>query len=855
MTTDLESIAQIEKKIGEKLERYEGRSFFSDDSNKTYLLDEHKNVVGLILCKCVLYDISFLKLLSNLTQLNLSGNYITNISVLDNLKNLTQLNLSENKISDISVLKSLPNLKNLDLNKNNISDISILRSLPNLAQLDLRRNNITDYLILQSLPNITLLGLSYNSTFNIAMLRRFPNLTQLDLSRCQISDISILRGLPNITQLDLSHNYITDISVLVNLRNLTQLDLSFNKITDISALKYLPKLTQLDLSFNKITDISVIEYLKNAIKIELSNNKISDLPKKIITLNLEIVWKDDKDNFDRGINLNGNPIQIPPEIVKKGRTATEAYFKSLEESEKKALGEVKVLLVGDGGSGKTSLVRRLFGEGFDKHQAKTDGIQIRDGYIEEKTQKIRLRFWDFGGQEVMHATHQFFLSKRSLYILVLDGRKEEDAEYWLKHIESFGGDSSILIALNKIDQNPGFDVNRRFLQDKYKGIRGFYRISCATGTGINEFFKILQNELQEVELIRTIWAKSWFNVKSCLENLNKHFISFQEYRDICGKESIGDTLAQNTLVGFLNDLGVVVHFSDLNLSAMYVLEPRWVTEAVYKIINSKDLAENKGVLNLCLLDKILCQKADADYCYPSETYRYIIDLMEKFELCYTVDKDKVLIPDLLEIQESKFDFDYPNALKFRLEYDFLPKSVMPRFIVKRHKDIRKNLQWRTGVVLEDNAFHTIAVVKADVRDRKIEIWVMGDQKRDYFSVIRKTFKNIHDGFEKLDVKELIPLPDHPEIAVEYRRLIGHERANKDEYFDGILGKSYSVSKLLNGIEKKEDRQRRAERIIHVHGDYKESSRTVSVGGNVEDANLIVGDGSAMLQHKPVDSNQ
>jgi len=525
--------------------------------------------------------------------------------------------------------------------------------------------------------------------------------------------------------------------------------------------------------------------------------------------------------------------------------------------EKKPLCEVKILLVGDGGSGKTSLVRRLFGENFYSHQAKTDGIQIRTGYIEEEIREIRLRIWDFGGQEVMHATHQFFLSKRSLYILVLDGRKEEDAEYWLKHIESFGGNSPILIALNKTDQNPGFDVNRRFLQDKYKEIKGFYRISCATGAGIEEFQKNFHDELKKAEFILTMLSKSWFNVKSRLENMNKNYISFQEYRDICIKENIGDISQQNDLVSSLNDLGVVVHFRDMNLSAMYVLEPKWITRAVYKIINSEELAKNKGVLKLCLLDKILMQKAETeeDYYYPPETYQYIISLMKKFELCYTIDDDTVLIPGLLAIQEPKFDFDYHNALKFRLEYDFLPKSVMPRFIVKRHKDIRKNLQWRTGVVLEDNAFHTIAVVKADVRDRKIEIWVMGDQKRDYFSVIRKTFKNIHDGFEKLDVKELIPLPDHPEIAVEYRRLIGHERANKDEYFDGILGKSYSVSKLLNGIEKKEDRQRRAERIIHVHGDYKESSRTVSVGGNVEDANLIVGDGSAMLQHKPVDSNQ
>jgi len=140
---------------------------------------------------------------------------------------------------------------------------------------------------------------------------------------------------------------------------------------------------------------------------------------------------------------------------------------------KKPLCEVKILMVGDGGSGKTSLIRRLFGESFHSYQAKTDGIEIQYGYIEEETREIRLRFWDFGGQEVMHATHQFFLSKRSFYILVPDGRKEEDAEYWLKHIESFGRNSPILIVLNKTDQNPGFDVNRRFLQDKYREIRGF----------------------------------------------------------------------------------------------------------------------------------------------------------------------------------------------------------------------------------------------------------------------------------------------------------------------------------------------------------------------------------------------
>jgi len=821
MTTDLESIALIEKVIEKKLKRCEGDSILNYKARRSYILDDRGNIIGLNLGGCMLTNIFFLKALPNLTQLNLKNNDLSDISGLKGLLSLNQLDLSINKISDISVLESLPNLRQLDISNNRISDISVLKSLPNLGQFDISNNRISD----------------------ISVPKSLPNLRQFDLSNNQISDISILRSLPNLRQFDLNNNRISDISVLKSLPNLRQFDLSNNQISDISILKSLANLRQFDLSNNQISDVSILEYLKNAIKIDLSHNKISELPKNLMALSLEIVWKDYKDNFNRGINLDGNPFQIPLELVKQGHAAIEAYFKSLEASELKALGEVKVLLVGDGGSGKTSLLRRLFREGFDSHQAKTDGIQIRPMDIESDTQTIKARFWDFGGQEVMHATHQFFLSKRSLYILVLDGRKEEDAEYWLKHIESFGGDSPILIILNKIDQNPGFDVNRRFLQDKYRGIRGFYRTSCSDGTGISEFRKILRDEFQHIESIRTIWAKSWFNVKSCLENLNKHFISFQEYRDICSKENIGDTSAQNTLVGFLNDLGVVVHFRDLNLSAMYVLEPKWVTEAVYKIINSKDLAENKGVLNLCLLDKILYHKADADYCYPSETYQYIINLMKKFELCYMINDDTSLIPGLLEIQEPKFDFDYSNALKFRLEYDFLPKSVMPRFIVKRHQDIKNKLQWRTGVVLEDKAFRAIGIVKADMRDRKIEIWVTGEQKKGYFSVIRKTLTDINNSFEKLEVKELIPLNDHPELAIEYDELLGYELANKDEYFVGKLRKSYSVSKLLNGIEKKEDRQRRMNQSVHVHFD--NSVRKVSVGGNVEDANLIAGDENTM----------
>jgi small GTP-binding protein len=658
--------------------------------------------------------------------------------------------------------------------------------------------------------------------------------TGLDLSRNRLTSLPAEIGkLTNLTKLDLSRNRLTSLPAeIVELKSLIWLDLSRNRLTSLPAeIVELKNLTKLSLSFNQLETLPTeIAELTNLTELNLSKNQLKRLPAEIGKLKKHTT-----------LFLFGNPLESPPpEIAERGIEAIRSYFKSLE-AERRALNEVKVLLVGDGGAGKTSLVKQLLGEEFDKHELQTHGINIRDRKVED----ILVHFWDFGGQEIMHATHQFFLSKRSLYILVLDGRRDEKTEYWLKHIESFGGDSPILVLLNKIDENPSFEVNRKFLQEKYKGIKGFYRVSCANGQGIKDFTGALSKALADVELIETMWPKTWFNVKMQLEDMADNFIRYDQYKEMCTEEKITDKSAQDTLVDFLNDLGVILHFKDFELLDTHVLEPKWVTNAVYRIINSKELAECNGLLKLDLLDKILPQKKEKgkprffdkilkhekeiEFYYPREKYRYIIDLMKKFELCYAIDGETVLLPDLLEVPEPEFDFDYAGALKFVIEYNFLPRSVMPRFIVKMHKDIASELRWRTGVVLEDEAFHSTAVIKADERDEKIYIYVDGEQKRDYFSAIRKTFRDINASFEKLEAKEMVPLPDNDEITIEYEELIGYELEGRDEYFIGKLRETYSVKELLNGIEKEEERKMKREggdKInIHIHDLVKDSGKS------------------------------
>ncbi|MDY6965618.1 MAG: COR domain-containing protein [Halobacteriota archaeon] len=789
--------------------------------------------------------------------LDLSGNNLSSLPPeIGKLSNLTELDLSYNQLSALPPeIGKLTNLTELHLDRNELSALPPeIGELTNLTMLDLGENQLSTLPPeIGKLTNLTMLNLSSNHLSTLPPeIGKLSNLTELDLSYNQLSALPPEIGeLTKLTTLDLYNNQLSALpSEITKLTNLATLDLSDNQLPCLPPeITKLTKLTELDLYNNQLSALPTeIGELTNLTGLYLMGNQLSALPTEIgeLTKLTELDLRVNKlsalpseitklTNLTT-LDLRGNPLERPPlEIAEKGIEKIRSYFQSLE-GEKEALNEVKVLFIGDGGAGKTSLIKQLQGEKFDKNEPQTHGINISDWKDEKKDTDINVHFWDFGGQEIMHATHQFFLSRRSLYVLVLDGRKDEKTEYWLKHIESFGGDSPVLVVLNKMDENPGFDVNRRFLMDKYSGIKGFYYISCKNGKGIKDFSRKLSEELAKVELINFTWAKSWFNVKTQLEDMEDNFITYDEYKKICEKEDIVEVSDQDTLVDFLNDLGVILHFKDFELLDTHVLEPKWVVGAVYKIINSEKLAKDKGILKLNSLREILKKQRKDDYVYPRDRYGYIINLMKKFELSFKIDDKTVLIPDLLEVQEPEFDFDYDNSLKFVIEYDFLPRSVMPRFIVKMHKGIKGNLRWRTGVVLEDKAFHSTAVIKSDDEAKKIYIDVDGEQKRDFFSAVLYTLREINGSFEKIEAIEKVPMPDDPEITMSYQHLIRLERKGIEYYIPDGSDKEYNVKDLLGTIhvEKKTE-----EEILQILRELKvESDNEETLLKKVEDSMIL-----------------
>ncbi len=534
-----------------------------------------------------------------------------------------------------------------------------------------------------------------------------------------------------------------------------------------------------------------------------------------------------------GVDILNCPLLCPPiEIAQESPQAVRDYFEELGDDGRK-LNEVKVIFLGEASVGKTSLVKRLLGEDFDSKESQTHGIRIRKApFAMDDGDTVTAHLWDFGGQEVMHATHQFFLSQRSVYVLLLNSRNDDQAEKWLKHAASFGGRSPVLVVLNKIDENPSFEVNRKTLQEKYPQIRDFFRLSAKTDKGLDEFREALRREIDRADTRRTPFPKHWLAVKEHFSNMQADYIESAEYRQVCEENGVTRQFSQDVLLQFLHDLGVVINFRNLKNFDTQILNPLWLTNGVYRIINSEMVANAGGLLREddfdavindprykegnTIVSETLTASQSLTKAYPKNKLQYIVRVMQEFELCFQLDQHTYVIPQLLPVQEPEFKTE-GALLRFVIHFpDFLPDSIFPRLMVKLHTFIERTpsdrvtpshpvttprlTMWRTGMILhKPKIFNALARVRWDKEDQKILVDVCGGERRRFLSFIRETVKEIIGDFTNLNFSELVPIPDSKDTE-EYEYLVEAEKAGEKEVFVKSLKKRVSIADLLDGVE-------------------------------------------------------
>jgi internalin A len=170
---------------------------------------------------------------------------------------------------------------------------------------------------------------------------------------------------------------------------------------------------------------------------------------------------------------------------------------------------------------------------------------------------------------------------------------------------SFGGDSPVIVVQNKIGQHP-FELNYRGLKTRYPQIRGFAKTDCKEGIGLKDLRKTIQRVVDEMPEVHMPFPLDWFMVKERLEAMPDDFMGYEKFRDLCYDEGIRDESDLDTLCWVLHCLGIALNYrDDPRLHEMSVLKPKWVTEAIYKLLNAKNLAERHSELHLSDLQKLL----------------------------------------------------------------------------------------------------------------------------------------------------------------------------------------------------------------------------------------------------------
>lgn len=772
--------------------------------------------------------------LSDLTELDLNGNKIGDggAILLGNLQQLTSLGLYDNDITDRgaeaigkhTLLKSLhlgdnristegaqfigrlSGLNQLQLGGNAIATkgAEYISQLTQLTRLDLTGNNIRDDGAehISRLPALSILHLGANriSSRGAEAIGKLSTLTTLDLSANTIGDIGTqsISKLSSLITLDLSANIITDRGAIhiSKLSSLDSLTLTGNELTDQGAsyLSQLRQLRYLDLDANKIHTGGTRSLIgmRSLEKLSLKNNEIRNVPpelfKKALTkADIEIT----KDALIRvgNVYLQGNPIINPPiEVLRQG---PEVVIEYLDES-RRPLNECKLIFIGDGSVGKTSLMKRLVYDTFDPEEQSTHGINkvAWNDLKNEKGEAIKVNLWDFGGQHIQHSLHQFFFTERVIYVLVLDPRNDLKAAYWLDQIENLGRDSHILIVHNYKslkDTESSYLNNFYELRKTYPRLKEPILLSCATGDNMGAFRIAVQNAIFNNEGLKTQYPDIWFQIKRRLEeeiSIEINYIEYPKYERICEELGYEDKERRKSLIRILNSIGSIVFFDKPVLENLQVLNPEWITTGAYAILTSKITASKKGHLTWDDLKMIFAEKKEIfsdkkiTITYTETQFHFILELMIEYGLCQRnpFAGHEYLIPSAFGKQPKK---DYHAEVaegrhyRFRFESPF-EMLIMYRFIAKNIVHLTGKDYWNSGIFFKHATSDTYALVITNLYSKKIDCRIGGENIRGLWEVIRSDFREIFKSYHNFPVKEEVAYQDQ---FLPYEEMLNSLRNN------------------------------------------------------------------------------
>jgi len=666
---------------------------------------------------------------------------------LGQLTQLTSLNLSDNQLTALpDSLGQLTQLTFLNLSDNQLTALpDSLGQLTQLTKLDLSQNQLT------TLPD------------SLGQLTRLQTLW-LNTNKLKILPGS-LESLKQLVSFNIAGNQLRVLPPWIgNFVNLKTLWAGYNPCDELpSTLKFLEQLEELGIYHNQLTSlpdwISVFHQLR---LLEAQGNQLTDVPLSLAQLEHLI-----------RLDLDDNPLNPALQSAyKQGLDAVKAYLRSLENAE--PLYEAKLVLVGEGNVGKTTLLRALKGDkgqGPRQGEPTTHGVEIdihgiKLPHPEKEKIEIQLNAWDFGGQDVYRVTHQFFFSRRSLYLLVWEPRRgvqQCQVEDWLNMIRLRVGDGARVLIVSTYSASGGHiaRIDKPVFKGQYGDmIVGFYEVDSlvpaegATGemTGIAELKRAIAEHAAGLEQMGMLFNNDWKAARDELLARDEPRISFSTFSGICAERGLSQ-LDADTLAHLMHDLGYIVHYSDdENLRDDVVLKPQWLTKAIGFVLEDRATAEREGILPDGHLTQVWRDHAfEGEPRYDPNIYPFFLRLMEKYDVCYRLTDGKASLvaqhvpqvrPELPWLPEQEPPKDQRRiAMVCSMEED--PPGLVPWMIVRTHDYAyphnAHSLHWQKGMFLSHGTHGTAMLEK---RGREFHVYAQAEWPEYFMNVLQNTLEKL-----------------------------------------------------------------------------------------------------------------
>jgi len=344
-------------------------------------------------------------------------------------------------------------------------------------------------------------------------------------------------------------------------------------------------------------------------------------------------------------------------------------------------------------------------------------------------------------------------------VLLDDTRKDDKSvhdpsfKYWLEVADLLGDHSPVLIFQNeKGDRSKTIDESG--IKGKFPNVQQIHKGNLARNDAADGIRKAVEYFAQNLPHIGEDLPARWVDIRAELERQSqaKPYISQEDYFGIYSQFLDFDRTKALHLSRYLHDLGVFLHFQDEPLLAKtVVLQNTWATEAVFKMLDDETVKAQLG-----RFDDGDCRRVWQASAY-ADMHAELLALMQKFELCYLLpDKPNKhwLVPQLLPPSKPAALTDWQQAgdLCLRFRYEFMPKGIISRLIVRMHRFVQNpEFSWISGALFERDGTKLLAEVST--KGGEILLRARGPERKELLSVIASDLDAMNEGFHRL--KDLV----------------------------------------------------------------------------------------------------